>query len=59
MIELNAFIKKIGLVSTGGRAKMLIRSGSVKVNSVIEMRNKKKLYPNDIVEVNNKKYVVK
>ena len=58
-IELNAFIKKIGLAATGGQAKTIIRSESIKVNGTIETRNKKKLYTNDIIEFENKKYTVK
>jgi ribosome-associated protein len=58
MILLNAFIKKIGLAGTGGQAKLLIRSGKVKVNSEIETRNKKQLEEKDIVEVDGKKFTV-
>ena len=50
-MELNAFIKKINLVTTGGQAKLLIRSGVVKLNGVVETRNKKRLQKGDIVEV--------
>lgn len=57
-IELNAFIKVLGLASTGGQAKLLIRSGVVSVNSEIETRNKKKLRCTDIVEVDGKTYIV-
>lgn len=57
-IELNAFIKIIGLAGTGGQAKLLIRSGAVKVNGEIETRNRKKLTAIDIVEVQGKKYIV-
>ncbi|RME77691.1 RNA-binding S4 domain-containing protein [Candidatus Woesearchaeota archaeon] len=50
-IELNAFLKSKGLATTGGQAKLLIRSGAVKVNGVVETRNKKKLRDGDVVEV--------
>ncbi len=55
---LNAFIKKKGLAGTGGQAKLLIRSGAVKLNGEIETRNKKQLQKGDQVEVNNKIYLV-
>ncbi|HZX45207.1 MAG TPA: RNA-binding S4 domain-containing protein [Candidatus Nanoarchaeia archaeon] len=42
-IELNAFIKMKGFAATGGQAKVLIRSGAVKVNGQVDTRNKKKL----------------
>lgn len=58
MIELNAFLKKKNLASTGGEAKVLIRSGVVKVNDVIETRNKKKLARGDIVNVSGKEFTV-
>jgi len=57
-IELNSFIKIIGLAGTGGQAKLLIRSEAVKVNGEIETRNRKKLLATDIVEVQGKKYIV-
>lgn len=57
-IELNSFVKIIGLATTGGQAKLLIRSRVIKVNGVIETRNSKKLLPTDIVEYQNKKYLV-
>ncbi len=57
-IELNAFLKKLGLAATGGQAKMIIRAENVKVNGEVETRNKKKLRQNDVVEYNGKKYVV-
>jgi ribosome-associated protein len=58
-IELNAFLKKIGLAATGGQAKNIIRSGQIRLNNQVETRNKKKLFDNDIVEFEEKKYAVK
>ena len=58
-IELNTFIKLKCLATTGGQAKILIRSGAVKVNGEIETRNKKKLVANDKIEVNGKVFVLK
>ena len=57
-IELNAFLKINGLASTGGSAKILIRSGVVKVNGNVEIRNKKKLVAGDKVFVEGKTLVV-
>ena len=57
-IELNAFLKVKGIASTGGEAKNLIRNDQIKVNNVIETRNKKKLIKDDIVNYNNQDYVV-
>jgi ribosome-associated protein len=58
-IELNAFVKVNGLANTGGQAKIIIRSGAIKVNNVVETQNKKKLVANDVVEFENTKYIVK
>ena len=57
-IPLNAFLKKIGICQTGGQAKIIIRSGKVKVNGVIETRNQKKLVHGDKVEFDGKIYPV-
>jgi ribosome-associated protein len=57
-IELNAFVKLKGLATTGGQAKLLIRSGAVLVNGSVETRNKKKLRRGDSVETQGKKWKV-
>ena len=57
-IELNSFLKVKGVAATGGRAKLIIRAGSVILNGKIETRNKKKLRAGDVVECLGKKYVV-
>ena len=57
-IELNAFVKLKGLAATGGRAKLLIRSGTVLVNGVVETRNRRKLVADDKVSVEGKEFVV-
>ncbi|MFA6462023.1 MAG: RNA-binding S4 domain-containing protein [Candidatus Woesearchaeota archaeon] len=57
-IELNAFVKILNWASTGGQAKLLIRSGVIKVNGEIEQRNGKKLIASDVVEYLGQKYVV-
>ena len=57
-IELNNFLKVVGIVNTGGRAKIIIRSGSVKINGDIETRNKRKLHAGDVVEHDGRNFVV-
>jgi ribosome-associated protein len=57
-IELNTFLRIIGIEGTGGKVKLIIRSGSVKVNGEIETRNKRKLKAGDVVEYLENKYVV-
>ncbi|MCK6626837.1 MAG: RNA-binding S4 domain-containing protein [Anaerolineae bacterium] len=51
-IQLDQFLKWKGLVSTGGQAKMVIQSGQVKLNGVVETRRKKKLKAGDKVTFN-------
>jgi ribosome-associated protein len=58
-IELNTFLKIKGLAATGGQAKQAIRSEEVRVNGEIEIRNKRKLRPGDVVEFEEKKFEVK
>jgi len=57
-ITLNDFIKTLGLVGTGGQAKMLIQSGEVLVNGVCETRRRRKLKAGDVVELLDVKAVV-
>ena len=57
-IELNTFLRIIGVEGTGGKIKLIIRSGTVKVNGEIETRNKRKLMAGDVVEYLGKEYTV-
>ena len=57
-IELNTLLKLMGVEGTGGKIKLIIRSGSVKVNGIIETRNKRKLHAGDVVEYLGKRYDV-
>jgi len=57
-IELNTFLKLKNLASTGGQAKVLIRSGEIKVNGEVEMRNRRKLHAGDKIRYQGNVYVV-
>ncbi len=57
-IELNTFVKLQLLATTGGQAKVLIRSGALSVNGAVETRNKRKLHAGDIVQIGDKSYTV-
>lgn len=48
-IQLDQFLKLTGLVSTGGQAKLVIQSGEVQLNGLVETRRKRKLKPGDQV----------
>lgn len=54
-VELYKVLKFEGLVATGGEAKMVIAEGMVTVNGEVEMRKRRKLFANDIIEFNNEK----
>jgi len=58
-IELNTYVKILGLAASGGQAKVLIRSGVIQLNGTIETRNKKKLYTGDVIEYEGKKHIIK
>ena len=48
-IRLDQFMKVMGLVGTGGQAKIFIQSGAVQVNGVVETRRRKMLKSGDQV----------
>lgn len=50
-IRLDQFLKREGLVGTGGEAKIRIQAGEVAVNDEIETRRGRKLHPGDVVEL--------
>lgn len=57
-IKLDQFLKLMNQVSTGGQAKIVIQSGEVKVNGVIETRRGRKLVKGDRVSIGGKTFEV-
>jgi ribosome-associated protein len=57
-ITLQQFLKKAGLVQSGGEAKVMILQENVSVNGIPETHRGRKLYPGDIVEACGRKLVV-
>jgi ribosome-associated protein len=57
-ITLGEALKWAGVVSTGGRAKLLVRAGGVRVNGVVERRRGRRLGPGDRVTVEGREYRV-
>ena len=51
LIDLQTLLKLTEIAPTGGVAKLMIQSGSVKLNGQVEERRAKKLFLGDIVEV--------
>jgi len=57
-VELFKILKFEGLASTGGDAKRLISDGQVKVNGAKEIRKRKQIVADDVIEFGGKKFVV-
>jgi len=51
MIQLDQFLKWAAIAETGGHAKELIEAGFVFVNGELAHERRKKLYPGDIVKI--------
>jgi len=49
-IRLDAFLKLVGLVDSGGQAKHRIQEGGYLVNGTVCTQRGKKLYPDDVVQ---------
>lgn len=58
-IRLDQLLKLSGIVETGGAAKQLVQSGQVKVNGETETRRGKQLQPDDVIEVEGQRVVVR
>ena len=56
-MKLDQFLKWNNIVSTGGEAKMLIKSGQVSVNGEIEKRRGRKLNIGDVVKFSNNEII--
>jgi len=57
-IKLEQFLKWVGVVQTGGVAKLMIQGGEVKVNGATETRRGRKLVEGDSVTVQGRTYRV-
>ena len=57
-IKLSQFMKFAGIVNTGGEAKILLSEADITVNGEAENRPGRKLYPNDVVIIDGRKYVI-
>ena len=58
-IQLGQFIKKIGLVESGGEVKAFLNQNPIQVNQIPEQRRGRKLYPGDRVFVLNQHITIK
>ena len=58
VIRLDDFLKAMGMVGTGGEAKLRIQSGEVSVNGEVETRRRKQLAPGDQVRIDDETHYV-
>ena len=58
-MKLDQFLKFKGVVQTGGEAKMIIRSGKISVNGIVEIRRGRKLHDGDQILFANETYIVR
>ena len=57
-MKLDQYLKYIGVVQTGGEAKMIIKSGRILVNGIVENRRGRKLINGDLIIFANETYIV-
>lgn len=58
-ITLNVLLKMVDLISTGGMAKLYLRTNDVYVNGEKEDRRGRKLYRGDIIKTCKTEFVIK
>ena len=58
-IELGKLLKMVDVISSGGEAKYYPQDNEVLVNGELENRRGKKLYPGDVVKVEDEEYTIK
>jgi ribosome-associated protein len=58
VIDLQDYLKLVGLVDTGGEAKYLIQIGEVRLNGEVETRRRKKIRRGDTVKFGGREHIV-
>ena len=57
-VELFKILKIEGMAGTGGEAKMLIADSQVMVNGAKEIRKRKQIVADDVIEFDGEKFIV-
>jgi len=57
-IKLNQYLKLMGIVPTGGQAKLMIQGGDVQVNGMLETRRGRRLVPGDKITIEGQTFEV-
>ena len=58
-ITLGQFLKFTGIISNGSEAKIAVLELKITVNGVFESRRGRKIYPNDVVKIEKRAFLVK
>ena len=57
-ITLQQLMKMTDWISSGGQAKFMVKELDISVNGEFEDRRGRKLYPNDVVVIEDKEYKI-
>lgn len=57
-ITLQQLLKMEDFISSGGQAKYYLAENDVYVNNELDQRRGRKLYPSDIVKIENKEFII-
>ena len=58
-IQLQNVLKILNIIYSGGESKIYLIENDVLVNGEVERRRGRKLYPGDILQINNTNYLIK
>ncbi|MBR3891239.1 MAG: S4 domain-containing protein YaaA [Bacilli bacterium] len=57
-ITLGQFLKYVGIIGNGCEAKIYLVENDAYINDALDTRRGRKIYPGDVVRVNNQTYKV-
>jgi ribosome-associated protein len=57
-IQLGQLLKLTDWISSGGQAKIMVKTLKIKVNGEKEDRRGRKLYPGDTIQIEDKSYTI-
>ena len=58
-IKLGQLLKLTHIISSGGEEKIYVATRKIVVNNELENWRRRKLYPGDVIEVENKTFVIR
>ena len=58
-IKLGQLLKLTHIISSGGEEKIYVATKEILVNGQLENRRGRKLYPGDVIEVENRTFVIR